>query len=225
MKSPLARVTAPTTSACVGETSNEAEKTSDVADDTPISAACGPNSTSNPAPSVQMTTTGKMAMLPMPHNAPRKAATATSAPAPATMRARKRCPGWNTAMSVKNAPTAPHPPTRGYPAAMPMARGTPMDTAQMNPMNGDDIDRSMRRVQAHRVRNEVPTPSPRSGATVYGLALGLLPRAVPSSSHRHVRTWVGGERGARPAHSVAQVRCFSPQKQANGFSLYAGTSA
>ena len=59
--SPLARETAPTMSACVGEMSNEATKTNDVADDTPINAACGPNSTSSPAPNVQMTTSGKMA--------------------------------------------------------------------------------------------------------------------------------------------------------------------
>ena len=113
MNSPLARETAPTMSACVGEMSNEAEKTNDVADDTPINAACGPNSTSSPAPNAQITTSGKMATPRMPQSAPKNAASATSTAAPVTIRALNRCPGWNTAMSVKNAPTVPHPPTCG----------------------------------------------------------------------------------------------------------------
>ena len=58
MKSPPSSVTPPTTSASVAETSNEAEKTSEVTDETPISAACGPNSTSSPAPKVHSATTG-----------------------------------------------------------------------------------------------------------------------------------------------------------------------
>ena len=54
-----------------------------------------------------------MAMPRMPHNAPRKAPIATSTPVPATILARKRWPGWKTAMSVKKAPTAAQPPARG----------------------------------------------------------------------------------------------------------------
>ena len=58
MKSPPASVTPPTTSASVGETSKDAEKTREVTDETPISAAWGPNSTSSPAPNVHRTTNG-----------------------------------------------------------------------------------------------------------------------------------------------------------------------
>ncbi len=113
VKSPPSSVTPPTTSASLAETSNEAENTSDVTDETPINAACGPSSTSSPAPKVQRATSGKMAMPRMPNNAPRKAPMATSTPVPATILARKRCPGWNTAMSVKKEPTAAQPPARG----------------------------------------------------------------------------------------------------------------
>src|SRR5580704_14627479 len=58
VKSPPSSVTPPTTSASDAETSNEAEKTSEVTDETPINAAWGPNSTSSPAPKVHRTTTG-----------------------------------------------------------------------------------------------------------------------------------------------------------------------
>jgi len=52
-------------------------------------------------------------------------------------------------MSVKNAPTAPQPPTLGYPAMMPTAKGRPMEAAHTSPISGEAMEVFIWSVHAH----------------------------------------------------------------------------
>jgi hypothetical protein len=75
-------------------------------------------------------------------------------------------------MSVKKAPTAAHPPARGYPVATPTARGAPIDMAQTKPMKGDAIAVFISSVQAHRSRSvDPPSDDLSSSPTCTGPAM------------------------------------------------------
>ena len=91
-----------------------------------------------------------------------------------------------------------------------------METAHTRPMKGDAFGLSIWSVQAHRCRNG-------SLASSGGRASSPTAAAPVTASGLSFRV-PGCKPGPKDATWADQTSCFSPQKQANGLSLYGAIS-